>query len=78
MFKLIFTSDAQEDFKKLNVNSKKHVHKAVCKTLGLMETNLKHNSLRTHEFSSLKGPEGEKVFELQTTIENDPFGGRLK
>jgi hypothetical protein len=28
-----------------------------------METNLRHPGLETHEFSSLQGPDGEKVFE---------------
>lgn len=37
--------------------------KAVRKTLGLMETNLRHPSLNTHEYKSLKGARGEKVFE---------------
>jgi len=37
--------------------------KAVHKTLGLMETNLRHPSLNTHEYKSLKGGRGEKVFE---------------
>ena len=37
--------------------------KAVRKTLGLMETNLHHPSLNTHEYKSLKGARGEKVFE---------------
>ena len=37
--------------------------KAVRKTLGLMETNLRHPSLNTHEYKSLKGAKGEKVFE---------------
>lgn len=37
--------------------------KAVRKALGLMETNLRHKSLHTHEFTSLKGANGEKVFE---------------
>jgi len=35
----------------------------VRKTLGLLETNLRHPSLKTHEFISLRGPGGEKVFE---------------
>ncbi len=39
------------------------VMKAVYKTLGLMETNLRHPSLQSHEFTSLKGPNGEKIFE---------------
>lgn len=28
-----------------------------------LETNLRHPSLQTHEYISLKGPNGEKVFE---------------
>jgi hypothetical protein len=35
----------------------------VRKTLGLLETDLRHPSLRTHELESLGGPNGEKVFE---------------
>ena len=31
--------------------------------MGLLETNLRHPSLNTHEFHSLQGPAGEKVFE---------------
>jgi hypothetical protein len=31
--------------------------------LGFLETNLRHPSLNTHEFRSLKGPNGEKFFE---------------
>jgi len=37
--------------------------KAVKKALGYLETNPKHPSLRTHEYSSLAGINGEKVFE---------------
>lgn len=37
--------------------------KQVRKTLGLLEVNLRHPSLRTHKFRSLVGPEGEEVFE---------------
>ena len=46
-----------------NAPSKKKILKAVRKTLGLMEINLRHQSLQTHEFTSLKGVNGEKVFE---------------
>ncbi len=42
---------------------KNAVFRAVRKTLGLMEIDLRHPSLRTHEFTSLKGPTGEKVYE---------------
>jgi len=64
MFELIFTPQADEDLQEIeNDPSKRDVLKAVRKTLGFMETNLRHPSLNTHEFISLKGPNGEKVFE---------------
>lgn len=64
MFRIIFNDDAKKQFQELeNSKSKQGVFKAVCKTLAFMEANLRHPSLNTHEFSSLKGPEGEKVFE---------------
>ena len=64
MFELIFTPQADSDLREIENNpSKKDILKAVRKTLGFMETNLRHPSLNTHEFTSLKGPRGEKVFE---------------
>jgi hypothetical protein len=64
MFELIFTPQADEDLREIENNpAKRNILKAVRKTLGFMETNLRHPSLNTHEFSSLKGPKGEKVFE---------------
>ncbi|MEW6187105.1 MAG: hypothetical protein AB1585_15335 [Thermodesulfobacteriota bacterium] len=64
MPRLILTPQADEDLKELENNPEKgKVLKAVRKTLGLMEMNLKHPSLQTHAFTSLKGPAGEKVFE---------------
>jgi hypothetical protein len=63
-FKLLFNDDAKEQFHELEgSHAKLSAFKAVCKTLALMETNLRHPSLNTHEFNSLEGPEGEKVFE---------------
>ena len=63
MPQLRFTKTACEDFEALQSPAKKKVLKAVLKTLALMETNLRHPSLNAHEFKSLKGPQGEKVFE---------------
>jgi len=64
MFELIFTPQADSDFREIeNATSKKNILKALRKTLGFLETNLKHPSLNTHEFTSLSGPNGEKVFE---------------
>lgn len=37
--------------------------KKVRRALGLLETNPRHPGLATHEFRSLSGPAGEKVFE---------------
>ena len=59
-----FTLRADLDLQSLEQDaSKKHILKAVRKTLGLMEKNLRHPSLQTHPFSALTGPGGEKVFE---------------
>jgi hypothetical protein len=64
MFELIFTPQADSDLPEIeNDPSKKNILNAVRKALGFMETNLRHPSLNTHEFTSLKGPNGEKVFE---------------
>ena len=64
MFELMFTPQADSDLREIEDDSSKmDILKAVRKTLGFMETNLRHPSLNTHEFTSLKGPNGEKVFE---------------
>jgi hypothetical protein len=63
-FSLKFTPEADSQLAALENNpAKKAVLNAVRKSLGYMETNLRHRSLQTHEFTSLKGPNGEKVFE---------------
>lgn len=43
--------------------SKKGLYKQVLKTLGLLELNPRHPSLHTHEFQSLAGVNGERVWE---------------
>jgi hypothetical protein len=63
-FRIVLSEEADEQLTLLEQRkSQKAQLKAVRKTLGLMETNLRHPSLNTHEFTSLKGPDGEKVFE---------------
>lgn len=63
-FSLKFTPEADGQLTEFENNpAKKAVLNAVRKSLGYMENNLRHRSLQTHEFTSLKGPEGEKVFE---------------
>lgn len=64
-FALIFTAAAAAQLDDLKRDkSKAAVLKAVRKTLSLMETNLRHPGLNTHKFLSLKGPDGEDVFEV--------------
>ena len=64
MFELMFTSQADVDLREIETNpAKREVLRQVRKTLGLLETNLRHPSLQTHEFTSLRGPRGEKVLE---------------
>ena len=63
-FELLYTetASAQRDALETGKNLAKR-WKAVRKALALMETNLRHPSLSTHRFESLKGPNGEDVFE---------------
>lgn len=64
MFELEWTEEASRTFKLLkNDASQKTRYKAIKKTLEFLAINPRHNSLQTHEYVSLKGPNGEKVFE---------------
>jgi hypothetical protein len=38
-------------------------YNAVRKAIGFLSENPRHKSLKTHEFTSLTGPKGEKIFE---------------
>ena len=63
-FKLEFTDQAKVDLQEFeNDNSKLKHLKSVRKCLGLMEQNLRHPSLQTHQIFQYRGPNGEKVFE---------------
>ena len=62
---LRFTNEADEKLKELETYpAKKGLLKQVRKTLGLMEINLRHPGLNTHEFRSLLGAKGERVWEV--------------
>ena len=64
MNEIVLTDTAQEQLTALeHDHSRRNIKKAVKKTLALMQHNLRHQSFNTHEFTSLKGPHGEKVFE---------------
>lgn len=61
---LIFTEIADRQYESLlNNPAEKGVLKQVQKTLALLETNVRRPSLQTHEYSSIKGVNGERVWE---------------
>jgi hypothetical protein len=63
LFELQWTIEASRTYNLLKGNaSEKKRYQAVKKTINLLAMNPRHNSLQTHEYMSLKGPDGEKVF----------------
>ena len=64
MFEIFLTDHAHEQISGLNADrGLDKRYKAVKKAIKFLASNPRHASLRTHEFTSLKGPKGEKVFE---------------
>ena len=64
MFEIFFTDNATSQLEKLKTNKSLYKrYEAVKKTIFFLSSNPRHKSLKTHEFTSLKGPSGEKVFE---------------
>jgi hypothetical protein len=62
--KLVFAAQAAQSLQELRAApSKAGLLKQVEKTLGLIETNVRHPSLHTHKYELLNGPGGETVFE---------------
>ncbi len=61
-FRIVLTDEASHNLDEIARTDPRKLLK-VYKALGLLQTNLRHPSLHTHEFQSLKGPNGEKVFE---------------
>ena len=62
--KLRFTATADEQLSALeNSKSRASIFEQVRKALGYLEIDPHHPSLNTHEFTSLAGANGEKVFE---------------
>jgi hypothetical protein len=63
-FEITLTDEADEYLKLLEMDKgRKSIYKAISKALRLMSTNLRHQSLATHDFHSKQGPNGEKIFE---------------
>ena len=64
MFELYWSDNARKKYNLLKSDaSLQKRYRAVKKTINFLANNPRHNSLRTHEYMSLKGPGGEKVFE---------------
>ena len=63
MFELQWTAEASETYNLLKGDaSQKKRYESVKKTIYLLATNPRHNSLQAHEYMSFQGPNGEKVF----------------
>ena len=61
---LRFTDEADAQLKALAADpAKLGLNKQVLKTLGLLELNPRHPGLQTHEYTSLAGTHGERVWE---------------
>ena len=70
-FELDVTEVAQQAIDELEVKDPKK-HKKVLKTLGLMQVNLRHQSLKTHKYNNYPGFEKQEVFE--SYVENKTPG----
>lgn len=77
MFEIQWTSEAETTYAQLKKGaSQKARYEAVKKTIRLLADNPRHNSLQTHVFTSLLGPNGEKVFEAYAQ-QNTPAAYRV-
>lgn len=76
MFKVLTTETFDEDLDLLRQQKSMAARvKAIDKTVKLL-ANPRHPGLQTHEFTSLKGPKGEKVFEAYAQ-QNTPAAYRV-
>ncbi len=64
VFRILIVPTAQLEYDRLKTDASEKAHyKAVRKTIQLLADNPRHPGLQTHEYISLRGPQGEKVFE---------------
>ena len=62
--KLLFQPEAERQLATIMENrADPGLRKQVLKTLALLETDLRHPSLRAHQFRSLTGAHGEDIYE---------------
>jgi hypothetical protein len=65
---LIFSAEAEKNLRQLESEpAAEGILRQVRKTLGMLETNMRHPSLNTHKYDSLEGPNGEEVFAQNRT-----------
>lgn len=77
MFRILLTKKARESLDNIKTDRGfEKRYKAVKKTLLFLSENPRHPSLQTHEFQSLKGPNGEKVFTAYAE-QNTPAAYRI-
>jgi len=63
LFDLYWTPEAARTYNRLKTNpSQEERYKAVKKSIQYLAMNPRHNSLETHEYHSMKGPKGEKIW----------------
>ena len=64
MFQILLTDQAQQQLGEVRADAGQlKRYRAVAKALRFLATDPRHPGLRTHEFTSLRGPAGQKVFE---------------
>jgi len=78
LFEIFITDEAGEQLGRLRKDKGLvRRYKAVSKAIKLLASNPRHKSLRTQEYTSLKGPNGEKVFEAYAEIDSCRIPGLL-
>jgi len=64
LFEIFLTDEAKNQLERLKKDrGLEKRYSAVKKAIFLLSNNPRHKSLKTHEFTSLTGPKGEKIFE---------------
>ena len=64
MFEIFLTDEAKNQIERLKKDKGlEKRYNAVKKAIRFLSENPRHKSLKTHEFTSLTGPNGEKIFE---------------
>jgi len=77
LFELEWTEEAETNYYQLSSDaSQKKRYRAIKKTIKFLDMNPRHPSLQTHEFMSLKGPNGQKVFDAYAK-QNTPAAYRV-